>query len=173
MCVGFQGGWWSTPWRPCYNYCPPQVNSSGDKATVVATKEGAIIHILDGKQTPMQVRDFLAKHYDIVSQQKGQGFITLPTKDHPGGLLIDPKMTRECSRYSIFWWLGKRSRVCIGRRKCGAARVCCSALFHTVLVLRTLTCTFKRNWIVIVQSATSQTIVQPFANGAFYRENMH
>ena len=68
---------------------------------MVANKDGAIIHILEGQQTPTQVRDFLAKRYNIVAQQTGPGYITLPTKDHPGGLLVDPKLACELVGFSV------------------------------------------------------------------------
>ena len=80
---------------------PPQVDTRYPKATVVANKDGAIIHVLDGQQTPAQVKDFLSKRYNIIAQQAGPGYVTMPTKDHPGGLLVDPKFTCE--------WLGVAS----------------------------------------------------------------
>ena len=28
-----------------------------------------------------------------MSEKHGHGYFTIPTKDHPGGLLVDPKIT--------------------------------------------------------------------------------
>ena len=57
---------------------------------MVANKDGTILHVLDGPQTPEQVKEFLSKRYNIIAQQAGPGYVTLPSKDRLGGVLVDP-----------------------------------------------------------------------------------
>lgn len=62
---------------------------------MICNKDGSIIHVMDGRQTPDQVKEFLAERYNIVAQQTGPGYLTPPTKDHPRGLLVDAKSGGE------------------------------------------------------------------------------
>ena len=49
------------------------------------------MHVMDGKHTPDEIKDFLAERYDIIAQQTGPGYLTAPTKEHPRGLMVDAK----------------------------------------------------------------------------------
>ena len=51
---------------------------------------GTIEHVLEGFDTPEQVKAFLAQKYNILSQQQGTRYISLPTCDQPGGLPLHP-----------------------------------------------------------------------------------
>ena len=45
----------------CAYVCMLQVKDGAEMATVLANKEGIIFHVMDGEQTPEEVREILAK----------------------------------------------------------------------------------------------------------------
>lgn len=57
--------------------------------TVVANSDGTIEHILEGLNTPEQVKTFLSKRYSILNQQAGSGYLTRPSKGDPGAIVMD------------------------------------------------------------------------------------
>ena len=67
-----------------------KVGANSTKTTVICSKDGTIEHVLEGFDTPEQVKAFLAQKYNVLSQQQGTGYISLPTCDQPGGLSLHP-----------------------------------------------------------------------------------
>ena len=67
-----------------------KVGANSTKTTVICSKDGTIEHVLEGFDTPEQVKAFLAQKYNVLSQQQGTGYISLPTCDQPGGLALHP-----------------------------------------------------------------------------------
>ena len=57
---------------------------------MVANSDGTIEHILEGLNTPEQVKSFLSRRYSILNQQAGSGYLTMPTKNDPGAIVVDP-----------------------------------------------------------------------------------
>ena len=66
------------------------MDSNSTKMTVICSKDGTIEHVLEGFDIPEQVKAFLAQKYNVLSQQQGTGYISLPTCDPPGGLSLHP-----------------------------------------------------------------------------------
>ena len=58
--------------------------------TVVAGSDGTIEHILEGFNTPEQVKTFLGRKYSILNQHAGSGYLTMPSRNNPGALVVDP-----------------------------------------------------------------------------------
>lgn len=67
-----------------------KVNNDSPKTTVIANKDGTIEHVLEGLNTPEEVRAYLARKYNVLSQEAGSGYITMPSKNDPGALIVDP-----------------------------------------------------------------------------------
>ena len=65
-----------------------KVGANSTKTTIISSKDGTIEHVLEGFDTPEQVKAFLAQN--VLSQQQGTGYISLPTCDQPGGLALHP-----------------------------------------------------------------------------------
>ena len=63
-----------------------KVNEDCTKTTVIANKDGTIEHVMEGFSTPDEVKHFLSKKYNIVSQKQGTGYITAPEKPVTGEL---------------------------------------------------------------------------------------
>ena len=59
--------------------------------TVVANSDGTIEHILEGLNTPEQVKSFLSKRYNILNQQASSGYLVRPSKGDPGAIVVDPE----------------------------------------------------------------------------------
>ena len=57
------------------------VGEGSRKTTIIASKDGNLEHILEGVETPEQVKSFLSVKYNILSQQQGTGYITVPNSD--------------------------------------------------------------------------------------------
>ena len=81
--------------------------------TVVANSDGTIEHILEGLNTPEQVKTFLSKRYSILNQQAGSGYLTRPSKGDPGAIVMDDE--GEMNPYINTgeggdWW---RVQVCV------------------------------------------------------------
>ena len=60
------------------------------KTTVLANKDGTIEHVLEGLNTAEEVRAYLNRKYNVLSQEAGSGYISMPSKNDPGALIIDP-----------------------------------------------------------------------------------
>ena len=69
----------------------PQISGNSPVTTVVANSDGTIEHILEGLNTPEQVKTFLSKRYSILNQQAGSGYLTMPSKGDPGAIIVDPE----------------------------------------------------------------------------------
>ena len=67
-----------------------QISGNSPVTTVVANSDGTIEHILDGLNTPEQVKSFLSRRYSILNQQAGSGYLTMPSKNDPGAIVVDP-----------------------------------------------------------------------------------
>lgn len=72
-----------------------KVAANSSKTTVICSKDGTVEHILEGFDTPEQVKAFLSQKYNVLSQQQGTGYISLPTCDQPGGLALHPSAMEE------------------------------------------------------------------------------
>ena len=68
-----------------------QISGNSPVTTVVANSDGTIEHILEGLNTPEQVKLFLSKRYSILNQQAGSGYLTMPSKGDPGAIVVDPE----------------------------------------------------------------------------------
>ena len=66
-----------------------KVSEDSKKTTLIASKDGKLEHILEGFDTPDQIRAFLAQKYNVLSQQQGTGYVSLPTRAESGGFTID------------------------------------------------------------------------------------
>ena len=67
----------------------PQISGNSPVTTVVANSDGTIEHILEGLNTPEQVKSFLSKRYSILNQQAGSGHLIRPSKGDPGAIVMD------------------------------------------------------------------------------------
>ena len=65
------------------------VGEGSRKTTIIASKDGTLEHILEGVETPEQVKSFLSHKYNITSQQQGTGYITVPSSDKAVSLALD------------------------------------------------------------------------------------
>lgn len=92
-----------------------KVSANCPKTTIIASKDGTVEHVLEGFQTPEQVKTFLSKKYDILSQQQGTGYISLPTREEPGGLVVDPSL--ESSGAKAKTKVGRSAKKKKGRAK--------------------------------------------------------
>ena len=72
-----------------------KVAANSAKTTVICSRDGTVEHILEGFDTPEQVKAFLAQKYNVLSQQQGTGYISLPTCDEPDGLSLHPTALEE------------------------------------------------------------------------------
>ncbi len=57
-----------------------------EKSTVIADKKGTVLHILEGEQTPEQIKTFLSKKYKTLAKQAVPGILA-----NPATSLLDPK----------------------------------------------------------------------------------
>ena len=66
-----------------------KVSDDSAKTTIITSKDGKVEHILEGCESAEEVKSFLSRKYNILSQQQGTGYITLPTREDPEGLKLD------------------------------------------------------------------------------------
>ena len=71
-----------------YPHC--KKNMPGSLPFTASNKDGTIEHVLEGFDTPEQVKAFLTQKYNMLSQQQGTGYISLLTYDQPGCLALHP-----------------------------------------------------------------------------------
>ena len=68
------------------------------KTTIIASKDGTLEHILEGVETPEQVKSFLSHKYNITAQQQGTGYITVPSSDKAVSLALDEPIVEQFDR---------------------------------------------------------------------------